>query len=196
HHAAPLDVGGLVTGLEAAFDAIEERGGQGHVAVGPEAVGHLLDVRVHAEDLLHDDDPAARRAGGHRAIGRQAVAVLGRQRQHLTHGVLLRLGLVARPMQSRPAALGKRTRRKGGQRPQRTGSRVSWTPNRPSTASCTWRAKASTSRALAPSWATRASVCWVERPTAPARVPRVKPARSMSHAADSFTPPAGCGPRG
>src|SRR5919106_1217971 len=54
--------------------------------------------------------------------------------------------------------------------------------------------EAGPARAL--SWATRASVWRVDRPTGPCRAPRAKPACSMSQAADSFTRPSGCGHRG
>ena len=89
--------------------------------------------------------------------------------------------------------------RRGSVEAERTpedGLRVRRTPKRASTAACTRRAKARTSRARAPSWQTMASVWRVERPTGPSRCPRVKPARSMSQAAESFTRPSGCGQRG
>ena len=57
--------------------------------------------------------------------------------------------------------------------PQKTGSGVSRTPKRSATAVCTRRAKATTSRAFAPSRATIASACFVESPTGPSARPRV-----------------------
>src|SRR2546422_221330 len=80
--------------------------------------------------------------------------------------------------------------------PQKTGSGVRWTPKRFSTAACSRRAKATTSCARAPSWATTARVWRVERPIGPSVTPRANPACSMSHAAESFTRPSVRGQRG
>src|SRR5439155_5576077 len=80
--------------------------------------------------------------------------------------------------------------------PQKTGSGVSRTPNRSRTQAWSFAAKATMSRARAPSCATTASVWRVERPTRPSASPRLKPARSMSQAAESFTRPSGWAQRG
>src|SRR5256885_1915714 len=129
--------------------------------------------RVRGSRAPHDR-PAARREGIHHALaapssGADTVSTAG-------------LGGVAR---RRTLAYS-----------QTAGSSASLTPKRSATESRRWRAKASTSAARAPSWATMASACAVESPTVPSRWPRRKPARSISHAADSFTPPSACGQRG
>jgi hypothetical protein len=49
---------------------------------------------------------------------------------------------------------------------------------------------------VAPSRVTIASVCRDDSPTAPSRVPLANPARSISHAAGSFTRPSACGKDG
>src|SRR5207249_11665260 len=56
---AALDIGLLIAHLDAALDAVEERGGQGDEAVGGEAVGDRKSTRLDAEDLLDDDESAA-----------------------------------------------------------------------------------------------------------------------------------------
>src|SRR5256884_4167852 len=87
HGAAALDVGLLVAGLEAALDAVEEGGRDGEVPVLREAVGDVLDVMVHAEDLLDHDQGAAGRAARRGFIGGELVSVFGGQGDHLTHGI-------------------------------------------------------------------------------------------------------------
>src|SRR5216683_2271634 len=88
--AAELDVLRLVAGLEAALGAIEDGRSQRHVALRGEAVGHLLDVAVDAEDLLDDDEPALRGALGGRPVARELVAVFRCQRDHFAHAGFLR----------------------------------------------------------------------------------------------------------
>src|SRR5438477_9606312 len=87
HGAATLDVRLLVAGLEAALDAIEQRGRDGEVAFLGEAIGDALDVVVHAEDLLDHDQGAAGLAARRGFIGGELVSVLGGQVDHLTHGI-------------------------------------------------------------------------------------------------------------
>src|SRR5882724_1875173 len=84
----------------------------------------------------------------------------------------------------------------GAATPQKTGSGVRRRPKRFSTAVCTRQAKATTSRARAPSRATMARACRVETPTGPSARPRAYPARSINHAAESFTRPSGRTQRG
>src|SRR5439155_20426650 len=87
---AALDIGLLIAHIDAALDAVEERGGQGDEAVGGEAVRELLDVRVDAEDLLDDDESAAGLALGRRPVRAELESILGREVDHLSHrGALL-----------------------------------------------------------------------------------------------------------
>src|SRR5712692_9474330 len=88
--AAELDVLRLVAGLEAALGAVEDGRGQRHVALRGEAVGHLLDVAVDAEDLLDDYEAALGGALGGRPVARELVAVFRCQRDHLAHTWILR----------------------------------------------------------------------------------------------------------
>src|SRR5690606_18222129 len=60
--AAARELGLVVAELDPALDQVEEGRGEGDVAFRRVAVGDRADVRVHAEDLLHDHDAAARRA--------------------------------------------------------------------------------------------------------------------------------------
>src|SRR2546428_771287 len=83
--ASTRDIGLLIAHLDAALDAVEERGGQGDEAVGGEAVGELLDVRVDAEDLLDDDESAAGLALGRRPVRAELESILGREVDHLSH---------------------------------------------------------------------------------------------------------------
>ena len=59
-HAARSRVS-VVAGLELGLDMLENRRRHGEVALGREPVGDVADMRIDAEDLLDDDDPAARR---------------------------------------------------------------------------------------------------------------------------------------
>src|SRR5439155_3951483 len=88
--ASAVDVGGLVTALEAALGAVEDGRRQRDIAVLGETVGHVLDVVVDAEDLLDDHDPALGLAGGRRAVRVKRVIVLCRELDHLTHRGILR----------------------------------------------------------------------------------------------------------
>ena len=99
--AAELDVLRLVAGLEAALGAIEDGRGQGHVALRGEAVRHVPDVVVDAEDLLDDDEPTLRGALGRRPVGCELVAVFRCQRGHLAHA-----GFLRRPARGGPAIKG------------------------------------------------------------------------------------------
>src|SRR5262249_25617771 len=83
--AAAIDVLRGIAALEAVLGAIEDGGGQRHVPVGGEAVRHLLDVGVDAEDLLNDDDAGLWLAGGSGAIGAERMTILSLERDHLTH---------------------------------------------------------------------------------------------------------------
>src|SRR2546425_10644191 len=55
------------------------------ISVGGEAVAHLLDVGVDAEDLLDDHEPAPRLARRVGAIRGELVAVFSRERYDLAH---------------------------------------------------------------------------------------------------------------
>ena len=80
--------------------------------------------------------------------------------------------------------------------PRNTGSGRRRTPKRIlDPARDARRQSAPRRRRVAPPRFTIASGCFVERPTAPSRSPRAKPARSMSHAAGIFTVPSGCAKR-
>ncbi len=77
--------------------------------------------------------------------------------------------------------------------PSRTGSRSKSTPNRSRTPSRTRRSSRRMSAQVAPPRFVNASECLVEMPAAPSRNPFANPARSISHAADSFTRPSVAG---
>src|SRR6202012_3686733 len=62
-HAARSRVS-VVAGLEIGLDMLENRRRDGEIALGREPVGDLPDMGVDAEDLLDDDDSAARSARG------------------------------------------------------------------------------------------------------------------------------------
>src|SRR6266566_2059389 len=85
HGAAALDVRLLVARLEAALDSVEDRGRDGQVAVLREAVGDVLDVVIHAEDLLDHDQRAPRLSGRRGLVGGELVSVFGGQVDHLSH---------------------------------------------------------------------------------------------------------------
>ena len=51
---------GVVADVEAFLDVVEDRRRDREIALGRELVGDRADMRVDAEDLLHDDDAAAR----------------------------------------------------------------------------------------------------------------------------------------
>ena len=72
--AALVDVRLGVAEFHAALGAVEQRRGADRVAGGGEAVGHVADVVVDAENLLDHDDPLGR-AGGAGGIGGQREAV-------------------------------------------------------------------------------------------------------------------------
>jgi hypothetical protein len=82
------DVLRRVAQVDAALAAVEERGRDHRVAVLGEAFADALDVTVDAEDLLRDDDAAARLAFGIGAVGRELEPVAGRQFDDFTHDVL------------------------------------------------------------------------------------------------------------
>src|SRR5262249_50819353 len=85
---ALLDVG--VRQRDAALDPIEHRGRYRAVTLGRVLIGDALDVIVDAEDLLHDDDSAARFALrlGEGCV--EPVPVLCLERDHLPHDLLPR----------------------------------------------------------------------------------------------------------
>src|SRR5262245_20008258 len=83
--AAPDDVFLLVAELDVGLDPVEERRRQRHVAIGSVAVADAPDVRVHAKDLLDDDDTAPGLTRRVRAVATEPVAVLRLQRHVLTH---------------------------------------------------------------------------------------------------------------
>src|SRR6266581_3303617 len=85
HGAAALDVRLLVARLEAALDSVEDRGRDGQVAGLREAVGDVLDVVIHAEDLLDHDQRAPRLSGRRGLVGGELVSVFGGQVDHLSH---------------------------------------------------------------------------------------------------------------
>src|SRR5690606_28493867 len=58
--AAARELGLVVAELDPALDQVEEGRGEGDVAFRRVAVGDRAHVRVHAEDLLHHHDAAAR----------------------------------------------------------------------------------------------------------------------------------------
>src|SRR5271166_3270846 len=57
---APRPRVGVVADVEPRLDALEDRGRNGEIIVDGEAVGHRADMGVDAENLLDDDDGAAR----------------------------------------------------------------------------------------------------------------------------------------
>src|SRR6266446_3835029 len=67
--AVVRDVRLLVARLEAALDSVEDRGRDGQVAVLREAVGDVLDVVIHAEDILDHDQRAPRLSGRRGLVG-------------------------------------------------------------------------------------------------------------------------------
>jgi len=74
-----------VADVEALLRAVEHRRRDRHVAVGGIAVGDVLDVAVHAEDLLDDDDGAARFPRRIGAVGVELVAVGCSELDHFAH---------------------------------------------------------------------------------------------------------------
>src|SRR6266540_5128147 len=107
--AATLDILGLVANGEVALDAVEDGRRQRDIAISREAIGDPFDMRVDAEDLLHDDKPAARRPLGRHAIGGKLVAVLGRERDGLSHWCAPQGVAVSRSMVSRRSAVLRMT---------------------------------------------------------------------------------------
>jgi hypothetical protein len=77
--------------------------------------------------------------------------------------------------------------------PMNTGSGTSRMPKVSSTPRRISRARRTMSDAFAPPRLTRASVCLLETPASPIVNPFLKPARSMSHAADVLTVPVPAG---
>src|SRR6185437_7408286 len=77
--------------------------------------------------------------------------------------------------------------------PSFTGSRSSSTPNRSSTPRRILSCNRSISAAVAPPRLINARVCRDEIPAAPSEKPFGNPARSISHAAESFTSPSPAG---
>src|SRR5262249_5996244 len=85
HRAPALDVRLLITRLEAALDAVEQRGRDREVTLLGEAIGHALDVVIDAEDLLNDDQRAPRLARRRGLVGGELVSVFGGQIDHFAH---------------------------------------------------------------------------------------------------------------
>jgi hypothetical protein len=84
--AASLDVGSRIAEFDARLDAVEQGRRDRQITLGGIVVGHRADVRVQAEDLLHDDHRAASRPGRRGQPGAEAVPIGGGQRNGLTHG--------------------------------------------------------------------------------------------------------------
>nr|ABU51111.1 BpiB07 [uncultured bacterium Bio9] len=76
----------VVAELDAAFDMIEERRRDCGVAVVGETVGDVAHVRIDAEDFLHDDDAAFRRALRLRDVGADALHARRIEVDLLAHG--------------------------------------------------------------------------------------------------------------
>jgi hypothetical protein len=82
HHQVDARLQVAVRQLDVALDAIEQGRRDGEIAQPGVLLGHPLDVRVEAEDLLDHHHAAARFALGRHHVGRQVVTVLGAQLQH------------------------------------------------------------------------------------------------------------------
>ena len=78
----------VVADVETLLDVVEDRRGDGQIPFRGEAVGHLADMRVDAEDLLDDDDPAQRLARGVRPPGGDRPGALGLEFNPLAHWLL------------------------------------------------------------------------------------------------------------
>ena len=112
--ATARDIFRGVADIEAALVSVEERRRDRHIAICREALANRTDVAVHPEDLLHDDQPAARLALPRRigAVCRHAKPVRGGQVYPLahrsfllcipgiTHDIMLRAALALRPSPS------------------------------------------------------------------------------------------------
>ena len=83
--APARDVLRRVADVDVALVAIEQRRGDRPVAIGGVAVADAADVAVDAEDLLRDDEPAARRSGGIGTIGGKPESVRRSEVDHLSH---------------------------------------------------------------------------------------------------------------
>ena len=84
---AGLHGGFVVAGVHALFNPLEDGRRNRQVALGGEAVGDLLDVRIHAKDFLQDNHGGlglARRLGHVRG---ESEAVCGLEVDEFTHGV-------------------------------------------------------------------------------------------------------------
>ncbi len=93
-HAQLAALANIVLGVaefHAALGAVEQRRGADRVARGGEAVGHVADVVIDAENLLDDDDALGRGCGAG-GIGGQSEAVRGLEFDGLTHEAFSRCG--------------------------------------------------------------------------------------------------------
>jgi hypothetical protein len=85
-----LSIRTVIAKLNARRDAIEQGGRHGMIANSGKIVGNVANVMIDAEDLLENDEAAARIAARHALIGAYCRAVLGRELDHPPHVALSR----------------------------------------------------------------------------------------------------------
>jgi hypothetical protein len=98
HHVLEIEVAQIAAGIgdlvrriaafEIAHETVEHRRRHRDIAERRQPVAHRADVVVDAENLLHHDQPALRRALRIGAIGAERMLVGGREFELLTQGNL------------------------------------------------------------------------------------------------------------